>query len=120
MGFHLCEYCEKGQKNKYPSTSSGDVMLHFDSGRSYIMPDMVLHYIVDHNWAPPVEFVDDVMNSKVVESGREQYRGAMVSVGYLKGAFKTGSVPAGFSVKLEILMAAASQSGDRFQTKSLH
>ncbi|MFA6097780.1 MAG: hypothetical protein WC788_09240 [Candidatus Paceibacterota bacterium] len=121
MGFHVCEYCKKDRKNKHYNTSSGDVTLHFDSGRSYVMPDMILHYIVDHGWVPPKSFVDDVVNNKVVESGRVQMRGGggPTPVGYLKGPFETGSVPRGFVEKLEILMAAAEQNGYRMQTKSL-
>lgn len=120
MGFHVCEYCKKGQKNKHHNTSSGDVTLHFGSGRSYVMPDMILHYVVDHGWVPPGEFINDVMNDKVVESDRVQMRGCgSKAIGYLKGKFETGSVPNGFVEKLAILMAAAEQNGYRLQTKSL-
>jgi len=100
--------------------SSGDVTLHFDSGRSYVMPDMILHYIVDHGWVPPNEFIDDVMNREVAASGRRQMRGrGPMPIGYLKETFQAGSVPSGFADKLEILMAAAALNGCRLQTKSL-
>lgn len=121
MGFHVCMFCRGNKESKYPITSSGDVTLHFDSGRSYVMPDMILHYIADHHWAPPKEFIEDVMNGGIVASDRRQTRScnSLVSVGYLRDTFKEGRVPDGFIEKLEILMAAASQNGDRLQTKSL-
>lgn len=121
MGFHVCQFCRGNKESKYSITSSGDVFLSFNSGRSYIMPDMILHYIYDHGWVPPQEFIDDIMHGEIAETGRRQTRETTgpIPVGYLKGSFKQGNVPAGFVEKLEILMVAASQSGDRFQTKSL-
>ena len=121
MGFHVCEFCRGNKESKYPITSSGDVTLHFDSGRSYVMPDMVLHYIADHHWVPPKEFIDDVINGEIAASDRRQTRSGnnLMSIGYLRGTFKEGSVPDGFIEKLEILMVAASQNGERLQTKSL-
>ncbi len=120
MGFHACEFCKDGQKGRYPNTSSGDVTLNFSSGNSYVMPDMILHYVFDHGWVPPKRFIDDVINGEATSSDRMQMRGSgLVSVGYLKESFETGSVPEGFIEKLEILMVAASQSGNRLQTKSL-
>lgn len=120
MGFHTCEFCKDGEKGKYPNTSSGDVTLNFSSGNSYVMPDMILHYVFDHGWVPPKRFIDDVVNGKVLSSDRTQMRGGgPVAIGYLKEPFGAGNVPEGFIEKLEVLMAVASQSGNRLQTKSL-
>ena len=94
--------------------------MNFSSGDSYVMPDMILHYIFDHGWVPPKRFIDDVMNREVISSDREQMRGSgLAAIGYLRKSFEAGNVPEGFIEKLEVLMVAASQSGDRLQTKSL-
>ncbi len=49
LGYHGCEIC-----NNY--ISHGEISLSI-SGTKYIMPLMILHYIEDHHYAPPEEFV---------------------------------------------------------------
>lgn len=115
MGFHICEYCRPGSKGRYHNTSSGDVILKFDSGNIWEMPDMILHYIADHEFKPPVEFIEDVMNGRVTGSKRLQTKGLPRRVGYLSGNYAEGEVPAGFLEKLESLMIAAEHSGNRIQ-----
>jgi len=44
MGFYMCAYCIPGAETRFHNVSSGDVTLVFDSGRSWEMPDMILHY----------------------------------------------------------------------------
>lgn len=119
MGWHDCEYSHH-RSNRYPTTSSGDVTLTFDSGRSWEMPDMVLHYVADHNWLPPQPLVDDVMNHQLIAGDRRQTRSVSVPtpVGYLHGPFPTGTVPDGFIERLESLMDQADHSGGRLQSKS--
>jgi hypothetical protein len=87
------------------------------------MPDMILHYVADHNWQPPEEFVADVMNGTLEMGGRRQTRGVSdlfdgaTKVGYLEGEIPKGSVPDGFVFKLESLMHQAAGAGNRAQTK---
>lgn len=119
MGFHVCEYCETdGQR---PETSSGDVTLNFANGRSYVMPDMISHYVKDHGFKPPQEFIDDVLNCEFTGGCRRQTRGISepMSVGYLNGAFEQGAVPEQFLEKLVELMQEAAANGGRMQTKGL-
>lgn len=118
MGFHLCEYCEWSKRNskKFPITSSGDVTMVFDSGHTWTMPDMILHYVADHQWLPPALFIADVMNGKLVAGERLQTKGDPIhheSIGYLSGAFETGEVPVGFIEKLEALMKQSDEMGQR-------
>lgn len=121
MGFHTCQFCQcKSDKSRrFPCTSSGDVTLSFKSGREWIMPDMILHYVFDHQWQPPSEFVEDVMHSQLQDSYRRQTRGSPMQVGYLNEIFVPGTVPDGFVDQLERLMNEAEQSGNRAQTKGL-
>jgi hypothetical protein len=76
------------------------------------MPDMILHYIKDHGWLPPWEFIDDVMNHDLVGGRRLQTKGPMpqpVQIGYLKGPYIQGLVPVGFVEKLEQLMCRVNE-----------
>lgn len=126
MGSHICESCspESGQSyqdrsrpksgNRFNHLSSGDVTLEFDNGNSYRMPDMILHYVADHGWRPPQNFMSDVMNRRLTSARREQTRGAAgghnMSVGYLNQSDVRngqGSTPHGFVERLEALMNQA-------------
>lgn len=115
MGFHICDYCKPGDSNRYSNLSSGDVTLRFDSGNTWEMPDMILHYIADHGFRPPLEFIEDVMNGTVIGSERAQTKGLPRKVGYLSGDYVEGDIPAGFVEKLEALMVVAEKSGNRIQ-----
>ena len=113
MGYHECEFCTGASKNtnRFSNTSSGDVSLTFTNGHSWVMPDMILHYVGDHKWAPPPSFVQDVTDGTLASSGRRQTRGIDVAtvkkstrVGYLTGSIETGKVPDNFIYKLQELM----------------
>ena len=113
MGTHACEYCHGVSKgNQFSHLSSEDVILYFENGNSWMMPAMILHYIADHQWKPPQEFVDDVMNSKLTDTARRwtldiSETSEPQKVGYLSGPFEEGSVPDGFVGKLQALMQQA-------------
>jgi hypothetical protein len=117
VGFHICEYCGSlsgREGNRFSHLSSGDTVLAFDSGRTWRVPDMILHYVADHMWLPPQDFVDDVMNSELVEKKFGQER-MSISVGYLQGPFEEGVVPTGFVERLQRLMKKAADQGNRMQ-----
>lgn len=67
MGIHICGFCTD-------ESSSGDVQLDFSSKRSWIMPDMILHYIAEHDFRPPDEFIEDVTTYHLIAGGRFQPR----------------------------------------------
>lgn len=121
MGFHACEYCPTGGQGRYNHLSSGDVTLIFDSGCVWEMPDMILHYIADHGWQPPAEFVDDVMNCKLIGGERLQTKSPVTptKIAYLNGPFTQGPVPNGFVEKLESLMHQAAREGNRVQYRGV-
>lgn len=124
MGFHVCEWCgfSPSTAPRFSHFSSGDSTLVFDSGRSWEVPDMILHYVFDHGWQPPEGFIDDVMTHKLVEGQRLQTKSPMSAptrIGYLTGSFVQGSVPDGFIEKLEALLKQASLMGERVQYRGL-
>ena len=112
MGFHICEYGCRPEERVYSNISSGDVILVFASGNAWTMPDMILHYIADHQWRPSAEFINDVMNGKLVCSTRAQTKSITRDIGYLSGPFETGPVPEGFVEKLEKMMIGAEVNGN--------
>lgn len=88
---------------------------------------MIIHYVADHGWLPPVEFVEDVMTGTLAIQGgaRAQTRSVSIGaiyagtrIGYLDGPFETGPVPEDFVDRLEELMRLATEGGERAQTKS--
>lgn len=81
MGFHICEYCKA--IGVVPETSSGDVTMTFDSGASFVMPDMILHYMLEHGYLPPIGFALNLLQNRLVDIVRQQTKGAPVPVGYL-------------------------------------
>jgi hypothetical protein len=102
MGFHVCEYCRE-------ETSSGDVVLAFDSGRVWQVPELILHYVAKHGYQPHPDFIHDVMHSTMVECSRSQTKGALSPTreGYLSGWFPVGTVNEMFFLRLWQLMRLA-------------
>ena len=127
MGWHECEYISRedakalGLRHADFANSSGDVTLSFQSGRSWVMPDMILLY-VEIGWIPPQSFVADVINSQLVADRRIQFRGRspeIVPIGYLNPEddpipkpFKINdTLPDGFLGKLEAHVMQVSSMG---------
>lgn len=115
MGFHMCPYCEPAEVYRFSHLSSGDTTLVFDNGHRYQIPDMILHYVYDHQYLPPTVFVDDVMNQKLLEGERCQTKSIVQPIGYLEGNYPKGCVPLGFVEKLEFLLQQANAMGNRIQ-----
>lgn len=118
MGSHSCKF---GDDNDafFEQTLSGDVTLEFASGRTWQMPDMIVHYIADHGWQPPTEFVEDVMGLRPIRSARAQTKGVdtITKVGYLNERFISGPVSWDLVGKLVALITQASRSGNRSQMR---
>lgn len=129
MGFHVCQFCEKSGRVKdnhaFSPLSSADVMIVFENGKAFVFPDTGLrHYITSHKFMPPPEFIEAVMNSRVVGGhGFAQTKTAIdyVRVGYLTEAtFSTGDVPSGFMEKLGMIIEEARGAGSYQQTRGAY
>jgi hypothetical protein len=55
MGSHECEFCKGKRGGRTFGVPAGDVM--------FVAPKLVAHYVEQHQYYPPREFVDAVMNS---------------------------------------------------------
>lgn len=58
-GMHCCEIC-----NKVPGPANGQIQVQGEGNRWYVAPAMIAHYVADHNYRPPQEFIDAVMKEK--------------------------------------------------------
>jgi hypothetical protein len=68
FGYHTCELCQKydhGGNFGVP----GDQVL-------YVAPAMILHYVEEHGYLPPKQFVDFVLESPI--PGTKDYKDAVV------------------------------------------
>lgn len=60
LGYHNCPFCEKQSRE----TMSDNVKMIIGRGVVYCFPDLIRHYITEHHYKPPQEFIDDAMNMK--------------------------------------------------------
>jgi hypothetical protein len=63
-GYHTCELCDRA----HGSANFGVP----DKGLLFVVPEMVVHYIVEHEYLPPADFIKAVMRSPLPES--EEYQ----------------------------------------------
>jgi hypothetical protein len=67
MGFHTCEFCQQAHGIRNLGVPAGDVL--------FVAPEMVAHYVEQHGYAPPPEFVAAVMESPL--PGTSEYQDAV-------------------------------------------
>jgi hypothetical protein len=65
-GFHTCELCEKVHDMRNFGVPAGKVL--------YVAPSMLLHYIEEHRYCPPDEFIAAVLASPLPDT--PEYRSA--------------------------------------------
>jgi hypothetical protein len=55
MGVHICEFCERD-----PDENGSNIWIPAKRV-VYIAPAMILHYVICHEYQPPLEFIDAVL-----------------------------------------------------------
>ncbi|MDY7091647.1 MAG: hypothetical protein SX243_01610 [Acidobacteriota bacterium] len=65
-GFHDCEFCPQDSNVNPPwsTIGNGQIRVLGQNGVWYSAPTMVHHYVTKHNYKPPEEFVEAVLNPK--------------------------------------------------------
>jgi hypothetical protein len=53
-GFHICEFCKKDCGN-------GEIGIIHPDGRIFMAPVGIVHYLVEHSYKPPDDFIDAVL-----------------------------------------------------------
>lgn len=64
-GHHVCEFCfpdGKGYSKMEDATSSYEIHICSKEGQVYVAPRMIIHYMKVHNYLPPQEYIDAVIN----------------------------------------------------------
>lgn len=67
-GFHYCTFCGKLELQEVwsqrfeasYSLGSAEIRVKSDDGTLYVAPNLITHYIVDHEYMPPGEFLEAV------------------------------------------------------------
>jgi hypothetical protein len=116
VGFHVCPYCEK--IGEVPETSSGETLLDFGGDGMYLVPDMLPHYVLEHNYDPPAGFKNAVLNGRLSPSPRINPQGAF-QLGWLGDMPTTDNPSWAFLAMLHRVLRRARASGTRRQTKGL-
>jgi hypothetical protein len=68
FGVHTCELCHKFDHKENFGVPAGEVL--------YVAPAMILHYVEEHGYLPPEQFVDAVLESPI--PGTKAYEDAVV------------------------------------------
>jgi hypothetical protein len=70
-GFHSCTFCTENQerktyllKEKSVSMGSGFFELRGKHWKTYMAPDLIYHYVEEHNYKPPGEFIEAVLHPR--------------------------------------------------------
>jgi len=75
-GFHVCPFCQIQQRwgirevlgGKVVKAGSGEIRVSGSNGIVYAAPDLVYHYVREHEYDPPDEFKVAVKNNPVSRS----------------------------------------------------
>lgn len=68
-GYHLCPFCKSGfglnvrRNKKKIILGSAEIRVKGNNGKIYAAPNLIYHYVESHNYCPPIEFVEAVLNS---------------------------------------------------------
>lgn len=74
-GWHSCQLPHIGYEESYPITvdvggrkvslGGAEVRVVAKSGEWMIAPDLVLHYVSNHSYKPPTDFIEAVMDQRI-------------------------------------------------------
>jgi hypothetical protein len=67
LGSHTCDFCQQ-------ATGTAEVWVFGADDTTYIAPDLVYHYVIEHHYIPPDAFIMAVMESPLPESPEYQLR----------------------------------------------
>lgn len=71
-GFYVCSFCKKQEKDMLPvvtfkgekrKTGYYEIRVFGEDGKVYAAPGLIFHYVLQHNYKPPQEFIDAVISS---------------------------------------------------------
>lgn len=78
-GLHRCNLCPRSEGPGLPpptkyqvsgeefTVGGAEIRVRGSEKMSYAAPDMIIHYVVDHKYLPPTEFVNAVISSDLLD-----------------------------------------------------
>jgi hypothetical protein len=65
MGSHECHFCERAVPTNIGLWRSGNgtLLVTGKDGTQYAAPKLIYHYVLEHHYKPPQEFIDAVMGT---------------------------------------------------------
>jgi hypothetical protein len=81
-GFHTCELCEIPAQEPFQAQHGAEILslgwaeirVFGAEGCVYAAPNLIYHYVVDHYYRPPEEFIQAVLTSPLPDSPEYQER----------------------------------------------
>ncbi|MEZ5324229.1 MAG: hypothetical protein R3F19_04110 [Verrucomicrobiales bacterium] len=78
-GRHVCEFCKPPQEIiesdqnyievwEYFRCGNGEIRVIGENGTTYSAPALLLHYIAEHQYQPPAEFVEAVLYQRSIRA----------------------------------------------------
>ena len=77
LGYHECDFCHEDlgvsvwNNGKQLVLGSAEIRVIGKRGIAYAAPNMIYHYIVDHQYLPPSEFIQAVLESPLPKESAE-------------------------------------------------
>lgn len=101
MGYHTCQFCAESKPVVQVEWEGGRFALGdgeirvIGTGVVYAAPTLIYHYVADHDYAPPQEFVQAVLNGP--GPGSSEHR---ILVEMVNGEFRRPALPPEFQQRL--------------------
>ena len=93
----VCPYCDfRVDQDVYDYQYNYDAYLDFGRGARYVCPPAIIHYVINHHYLPPPEFIDLVIRAPMAVGpivNQEEFK----EIGYLERHFKEETFPKGDS-----------------------
>ena len=64
-GFHVCEFCKPSPGDDC-AKGNGQIRICSQNNIWYVAPTMIYHYVIKHNYHPPNEFINAIINPKYI------------------------------------------------------
>jgi hypothetical protein len=79
-GFHICNLCPENELSPLVIHKDGvdlklgndEIRVLGEAGKIYAAPNLIYHYVTEHEYQPPAEFIQAVLNGPDPDS--EEYR----------------------------------------------
>jgi hypothetical protein len=72
-GFHECQFCdaptfgvEVSRNDQRTGLGSAEIRVEGKGGIRYAAPDLIYHYVAEHDYDPPKEFVEAVLQRSIL------------------------------------------------------